>query len=91
MNMRKLVIASLAALVLAAPALAQKPDAQRTIELKDGTTLYIYRDGKMAMENRVGQPVPMREGVRMETKTGEVLIMKGNEIWRLYDPMRPGA
>lgn len=86
--MRKLVIATVAAVMFATPALAQRQDAQRTIELKDGSTLYIYKDGKMAMEDRQGRAMSMKDGMRMETKKGEPLIMRGNEIWRRYDPTR---
>lgn len=77
------------ALVLATPAIAQRQEAQRTVELKDGSNLYIYKDGKMAMEGQSGRPMSMKDGMRMETKKSEVIIMRGNELWRLFDPTRP--
>jgi hypothetical protein len=52
-------------------------------ELKDGTTLIVYEDGKMAMKDKMGQTHSMKPGQRMETKDGQVLMMQGNEVWRL--------
>jgi hypothetical protein len=59
------------------------PDAVAQYLLKDGSTLYVYKDGKMAMENKVGTAVYMKEGVSMETKDGKKIMMKGNELWRV--------
>jgi predicted lipoprotein with Yx(FWY)xxD motif len=32
---------------------AARAEAKQVIELKDGSTLYIFKDGKMAMEDQV--------------------------------------
>lgn len=52
-------------------------------DLKDGSTVYVFKDGKMAMENRLGRAVPMKAGRAMETKDGQRIIMVGNELARL--------
>jgi hypothetical protein len=52
-------------------------------ELKDGSTVYVFKDGKMSMEDKVGRPTQMKPGRVMETKDGQRLIMIGNEIARL--------
>jgi hypothetical protein len=52
--------------------------------LKDGSTVYVFKDGKMGMENRFGIPASMPEGVRMETKNGQAIVMKGDEVWRVH-------
>lgn len=52
-------------------------------ELKDGTTVYVFKDGKMSMEDRVGRVVGMKPGHVMETKDGQKIIMIGNELARL--------
>jgi hypothetical protein len=70
-------------LAVSGSAIAAATGTTATIELKDGATLHIYEDGKMAMENKVGRPVPIAEGVPMETKDGRTILMKGNELWRL--------
>lgn len=59
------------------------PDADAVHMLKDGSTLYVYKDGKMAMEDKYGKSVSMKEGAPMETKDGKKIMMKGNELWRV--------
>lgn len=62
---------------------ADNSKAEKTILLKDGSAVHIYKDGKMAMESKHGQPQHMKDGQVMETKDGQKIMMKGNEIWRL--------
>ena len=57
----------------------------REIALKDGSTLLIFKDGKMSMRDTRGRIHGMKSGARMETKDGQVIMMKGNEVWRLTD------
>jgi hypothetical protein len=45
--------------------------------------VHRYKDGKMAMENSVGNVVYMKDGVTMETTDGKTIQMTGNEIARL--------
>lgn len=52
-------------------------------ELKDGSTVYVFKDGKMGMEDRLGRVVGMKAGQVMETKDGMRLMMVGNELARL--------
>ena len=54
--------------------------AERIISMKDGSTLYVFKDGKMAMENKYGRAVSVKEGEVMETKAGQELIMVGNQV-----------
>lgn len=54
--------------------------AEKVIEMKDGSTLYIFKDGKMAMESQQGRAVPMKEGQVMLTKDGREIIMIGNQV-----------
>lgn len=62
---------------------ADNPRPEKSIVLKDGSTVHIYKDGKMAMENKHGRPQHMKEGQVMETKDGQKIMMKGNEMWRM--------
>lgn len=73
--------AALIAALLVGPA-ALSAEGEKEIKLKDGTTLVIFKDGKMAMRNARGLPVPMKENHPMETKDGQVIMMRGNELWR---------
>ena len=56
---------------------------QRVVQLNDGSTVYIFNDGKMAMENRYGRTERMAPGHVMETKDGQKIIMRGDEVARL--------
>jgi len=58
-------------------------NVQKSIELKDGSTVYIFKDGKMGMEDKLGRAVRMKEGHAMETKDGQRIIMIGDEVARL--------
>lgn len=89
--MRKLATAALIAAGLSMSAFAQHPSAPgapkaRIVELKDGSTLHIYPDGKMAMHDKRNLPVTMKAGTKMVTKSGQVIMMRGNEVWRLIEP-----
>jgi hypothetical protein len=81
--MRKTIQAIAVATILAAGAVAQAAqDYAREIPLKDGSTLVIFKDGKMSMRDARGRTHSMKDGMRMETKDGQVIMMKGNEVWR---------
>lgn len=69
---------------------AARAAAQKTIELKNGSTIYLFKDGKMAMENKSGRAVRMKKDVVMETKDGEKIIMHGDEVMRLDSLLKEG-
>jgi len=56
---------------------------EKSIELKDGSTVYIFKDGKMGMEDKVGRAVRMKPDTVMETKDGQKILMHGDEVMRL--------
>ena len=62
---------------------------EKSVELKDGSTVYLFKDGKMAMESKLGKVIHMKEGHVMETKDGERIIMIGNEVARLSSILKP--
>ncbi|NMF89877.1 CopK family periplasmic copper-binding protein [Aromatoleum petrolei] len=59
---------------------------ERSVELKDGTTVHVFRDGKMGMEDKFGRPFLMSNGHVMEARDGTKIQMKGNEVWRVAAP-----
>lgn len=79
----KIVTVAATALIATSAFAADQSNVEKTYEMKDSSTLYVFKDGKMAMENTHGRVVSMKEGHPMETKDGQKLMMKGNEIWRL--------
>lgn len=54
-----------------------------THALKDGSTLYVFGDGKMGMEGKYGRAVRMSEGQEMVTAGGATIVMKGDEVARV--------
>lgn len=56
---------------------------EKSYDLKDGSTLHVFRDGKMAMEDKFGRAFSMDQGHQMETRDGNKIAMQGNEVWRL--------
>ena len=69
---------------------AARAAAQNTVVLKDGSTIYIFKDGKMAMEDKLGRATGMKKGVVMETKDGQKVIMVGNEVMLLESLLKQG-
>ncbi len=84
-TIRTAVLATTFALGLAAASAVRADADVKEIPLKDGTTLLIYKDGKMSHRDDKGRVVQMKDGSRMVTKDGTVLMMVGNEIWRKTD------
>lgn len=62
---------------------ANMANVEKSFPLKDGSTVYIFKDGKMAMEDKLGRTVPMKPGHVMQTKDGQSILMVGNELARL--------
>ena len=63
---------------------------EKSIELKDGSTVYIFKDGKMAMEDKLGRAVRMKKDTVMETKDGQKIMMHGDEVMRLDNLLHSG-
>ena len=80
--MRYRFAALVMALGLAAGPLVHAQQDVKEIALKDGSTLLVFKDGKMSMRDARGRVHGMKDGVAMETKNGQVIMMKGNEVWR---------
>jgi len=77
-----LIIAALA--TVSVPVFAfDAAQVEKSIPLKDGSTVYIFTDGKMGMEDKLGRPTLMAPGHVMETTDGKKIIMNGNEVWRV--------
>ncbi len=82
--MFKKILVAVAASVTAMSAFAIGPDeVEKTVELKDGSTVHVFKDGRMAMETRFGQVTRMQEGQVMEAKDGSNITMVGDEVARL--------
>lgn len=58
-------------------------EVAKAIQLTDSSTVHIFANGKMAMEDNFGKATYMEPGRAMETRDGKKIIMNGNEVWRL--------
>ena len=76
-----IALAGTAVPVLAGDAAAQ--EAKQIANLTDGSILYVFKDGKMSMEDKYGRPMRMKAGLVMEAKDGQRLTMVGDEVARL--------
>jgi hypothetical protein len=65
-------------------------EAKQTIELQDGSTLYIFKSGKMAVESKVGIAVSTKPGTILKAKDGTTIKMVGNEVARLDTLLKQG-
>jgi len=62
---------------------AARGQTEKVITMKDGSTLFVFNGGKMAMEDKYGRATRMDEGKVMETMDGQKIIMHGDEVSRL--------
>jgi len=58
-------------------------NVEKVFKLMDGSSVYVFKDGKMAMEDKVGRIHKMTAGQVMKTADGQSIIMVGNEVARL--------
>lgn len=82
--MYKTILLATASSMIALPVLAADANqVEKSIELKDGSTVHIFADGKMGMESRFGRAADMAQGEMMEAKDGKIIVMNANEYWRV--------
>jgi streptogramin lyase len=62
---------------------AAAASAQKMYALKDGGTLYVFGDGKMAQAGKFWRTVYLKPGQSIETADGQKLIASSNEVARL--------
>ena len=85
---RKFLMTVATASVAASAFAIDTANIEKSYDLKDGSTVHVFKDGKMGMEDKYGRAVTMAEGHAMETKDGGKIMMKGNEIWRVDRALR---
>lgn len=81
-------VAGMAGPVLAADQAQQT--AREVIKLKDGSTLYVFKDGKMAKEDKLGRAVLLKKGEVLEAADGRKVTAVGNEVARLDGKLKDG-
>ena len=83
MMKKLLMVAAMSAVAASAFAAYPAEQVAKAIPLKNGSTVYILKDGKMGMEDKMGNAVRMKQGEVMEAKDGQKIMMHGDEVMRL--------
>lgn len=84
-----LAVAATAAL----PAMARNgvpPAGVTKTDLTDGSTLYRFADGKMALESKYGRATRIQPGSIVQTKDGQQITVTSDEVARLDGLLRDG-
>ena len=84
------LVFSLAATLPAFAMDAAQAEAKQTIQLVNGETLYVFKDGKMAKADRYGRSVFLTQGEVVQSADGKKISTVGNEIARLDNLGRKG-
>ena len=79
----KYLLAGACSMVVLSAFAVDASKVDKTIELKDGSNLYVFKDGKMGMETKAGGTARMQAGHVMEAKDGQKYMMVGDEVARL--------
>ena len=82
---KKTLVAAACSIVALSAFAVDSSQVEKSIELKDGSTVYLFKDGKMGMETKVGQVTRMKPGQVMDGKDGQRYIMIGDEVARLEE------
>lgn len=80
---KKLLVAAASSMVALSAFGLESIDIEKSIPLKNGSTVHLFRDGKMAMESAYGHAVRMDPGTVMEARDGQKIAMRGDEVARL--------
>jgi hypothetical protein len=82
------VLSALASSSFASDSLANNVD--KTYRLKDGGTVFVFKDGKMAMADKFDRAVHLPKGQVLETADGQKITMTTSESARLNILQRQG-
>lgn len=81
--LKKIILVAMSAGLVASAYASGDTAAGRTFALKDGSTVHVFADGKMGMEDRFGRSYSMPHGHAMEAADGSTVLMQGNEAARV--------
>lgn len=89
---KMIVIGAMSAFtVLAVAAESDARDAAtRTIPLQDGSIVYVFKSGKMAVQSKLGLAVSTKPGTILKAQDGSDVIMVGNEVAQLDILLKKG-
>ncbi len=82
------VLSTLASGAFASDSLANNVD--KTYRLKDGGTVFVFKDGKLAMADKFDRAIHVSKGQVVETADGQKISMTSSESARLDFLQRQG-
>lgn len=82
------VLSALASSAFASDSLANNVD--KTYRLKDGGTVFVFKDGKLAMVDKFDRAIHVSKGQVLETSDGQKITMTSSESARLDFLQRQG-
>ena len=80
---KKLLVAAASSMISLSAFAVGADECVQITQLKDASTVHVFADGKMGMEDRFGRATSMEPRHVMETKDGKTIAMNGNEVARL--------
>jgi hypothetical protein len=83
-----IVLSALASSAFASDSLANNVD--KTYRLKDGGTVFVFKDGKLAMADKFDRAIHVSNGQVVETADGQKISMTSSESARLDFLQRQG-
>lgn len=90
---KMLIVAALSTMTVCAFAAESdaRAEATKVIELQDGSIVYVFKGGKMGLENKNGVATKTKAGTILKTKDGQNLTMVGDEVARLDILLKKGT
>lgn len=88
--LKRILVASTIAFAAVGAQAIDQAQVDKSIALKDGSTVHTFKDGKMGMEDKYGRASHMSPGHAMETSDGKKIIMNGNEVWQVEHMLHRG-
>ncbi|MFW2357302.1 CopK family periplasmic copper-binding protein [Hydrogenophaga sp.] len=85
-----ILVLSMAALAPAFSMDAARSEAKQVIALQSGETLYVFKDGLMAKESKLGSVVHLSKGEVVQTANGKSITTMGNEVAQLSSLLKKG-
>ena len=82
------VLSALASSAFASDSLANNVD--KTYRLKDGGTVFVFKDGKLATADKYDRAIHVSKGQVLETTDGQKITMTSSESARLDFLQRQG-
>lgn len=80
---KKLALIAAASMITLSAHAVTEMHVSETVQLNDGSTLYVFTDGKMGMADRFGRAVLAPANHTVTARDGRTFELEGNEVARV--------